>query len=168
MKFRLVTISTILSGVLLTGCATQAQPQPQPQLPKENPLLVSLAHSANQIESSVKELKMLNAAVNAPKLTAEQAKQYTQAQAYVPAEFKKIVTVPSYEGTPEKLLQAVANSINWDFKTYGQRPAMNEIIAKQYKETSLIDIVKDVGYSINSGDVVLNEKEKQIILKYKQ
>ncbi len=168
MKLRFVTTSIILGSVFLTGCATQLPPEPPAQVQRENPLLISLAESARQIQSAAQEVKMINAAIQMPKLDDRQAKAMAAAEAYVPPQFRQVVSVPQFEGQPEKLLQAIADGIGWKFKTYGERPALNEVISKSYREKQIIDIVKDLGYSINSGDVVLNEKEKTIVLQYKR
>lgn len=176
-QYRIPLISMILLSSLMVGCASTGAPvntdpalrgavRPSANEPVVDPVMAAIAGSSNQIAQHMKELKTVTSASKMPNITPYQKANMDNALGAVPGGLGVRVSV-QYAGAVDNFLQALADSVGWKFTTQGPKPPVMPLITKKYVEERAVDVLRDVGYSINGATVVLDSVSKTIILRYK-
>ncbi|HEY6436741.1 MAG TPA: DotD/TraH family lipoprotein [Ignavibacteriaceae bacterium] len=175
--FSKISAATLIA-ILATGCASikQGPVQQEGSLPGPvrvaanepvvDPVMASIAGSANQVAQHMKELKSVTTAAKMPNISPYQKQNMDNSLNSVPSGLGVRVSV-QYSGTVDNFLRAVADSVGWKFSEQGPKPPVMPLVHKKYVETRAIDVLRDVGYSINGATVVIDSAGKTIILRYK-
>jgi hypothetical protein len=84
-------------------------------------------------------------------------------QYHIPKKMGKKLTI-NFEGYSGLLIKAIADKINYVFILDKMNITDTKIISKQYKETTVNDILEDLSLG-NGFNIIINEKERIITLK---
>jgi len=160
---------TLLVCAVLSACGTK---NPETALrvrtaDNTKSLLSKISASAARIEQAAQEQRMMDAALRMPNMTENQYRNFVLSQSYEPDDLKYEISMPRFNGPAEKIVLGVANGIGWHYSTEGNPPAVPEVISKQYQHQRAIDVLKDISYSVDTMDVVIDAPNKRIVVRYK-
>lgn len=133
----------------------------------ERMLLTKLSASAAIIEQSAREQRMMEAAIKMPDISENQYRNFVAAQAHEPDELKYEISMPKFNGPAEKIVLGIANAVGWSFGTEGNQPPVPDVVSKEYSHQRAIDALKDISYSVDTMDVVVDAVNKRIVVRYK-
>jgi defect-in-organelle-trafficking protein DotD len=147
------TVAAIVVAILAAGCATKQTAEVTPD---------SEAYARQII------LEKVDAAVSAQRelaeTTAEGKQQILRRQAALDADEVDI----DYLGKPQALLEAIAYRYGYKYVETGKHADLKTVNIRVQKR-GVLEVLRDVGYQIDSGaDVVLDKDAKIIRLIYKK
>lgn len=160
----------LLFCALLSACGGAKGPETTLRVDRTantRALLSRISSSAARIEQAAQEQRMMDAALRMPNMTENQYRNFVLSQSYEPDDLKYEISMPRFNGPAEKIVLGVANSIGWRYSVEGNPPAVPEVISKQYQHQRAIDVLKDISYSVDGMDVVIDAPNKRIIVRYK-
>lgn len=134
--------------------------------PAVDPVMASIAGSANQIAQYIREMKSVETAAVMPDLTQNKIAAMNNVLNYVPPGLGARISV-QYSGGVDQLIEAIANSVGWKMVKRGPVNPVLQVVHKKYVEERAVDALRDLGYSVNGIDIILDSKNKQIIIRYK-
>jgi hypothetical protein len=161
---RLFAMIVVVAG--LAGCATaQLAPSLPVVPPVPDPVSVAIAQSADLIAKSVFEMRQVTTAANLPDITPGRKAQMDIQQVSTP-DGLAIKISAEYDGAFTTLVEAIASSAGWGYRTEGNKPPMLQVIHKKYNQVRAIDALRDLGYTVQSASVVLDPINKLIIVRF--
>lgn len=160
----------LLFCTLLSACGGEKKPETTLRIDgaaNTRALLSKISSSAARIEQAAQEQRMMDAALRMPNMSENQYRNFVISQSYEPDDLKYEISMPKFNGPAEKIVLGVANSIGWRYGVEGNPPAVPEVISKQYQHQRAIDVLKDIAYSVDGMDVVIDAPNKRIVVRYK-
>lgn len=160
MQLRFI-ISSFFTVSILAGCACHscgsysAQQEPTPEMQAR----ITLSEAATSVSHSLINLNNTEQAANPPQNIAEPPDPSTYGMGF-PASL-------NWNGPIEPAIQKIANATSYEFKTVGKAPSLPILISIHEENSTLGDILHDIGVQAkHQAEVVVLPKRKIIELRY--
>lgn len=179
---RLQHISLLFMMFALTGCSSMQlfatnplkggvdgqvhiPPTFMPQQQSMDPVALSIAQSAQQIQKAVHEMKEVSIASKLPDVTPNKKAQMDAMEMSVPPGLGSRVSL-SFDGNFTTLVEGISKSVGWSYVVEGQRPPVIQVVHKEYKQVRAVDALRDIGYSVQGAAVILDSINRRVIVRF--
>lgn len=135
---------------------------PQPSI---DPVALAIAQSAQRIQQAVQEMKEITVASKLPDITPNRKAQMDAMNASVPPGLGSRISL-THDGEYTALVEAIAKAVGWSYSTEGNKPPVVQVVHKEYKQVRAVDVLRDIGYSVKGGSVILDSINRRVIVRF--
>ena len=153
------------AGAPILAPQTQIPPTFLPTQQSIDPVALSIAQSAQQIQKAVHEMKEVTIAANLPDVTPQKKAQMDALAMSVPPGLGSRVSL-SYDGVFTTLVEGIAKSVGWSYMVEGNRPPVIQVLHKEYKQVRAVDAFRDISYSVQGATIVLDSINRRVIVRF--
>lgn len=155
MKTPRIAVLSLLSALVITGCASQGATNPEPveetEAVAENPAWERLRELAVEARDEIRLLSKAQQAENAESLSDEQKEQRAYQSTHVPDGFDEVVSF-RHTGPAVQAAEAIARLADYEVEVTGGEPEHEIIVGIEIEDRALIEALHELG--AQTGDRV--------------